>query len=93
MRHASIVGGGAASLLANDKTLTAPYIVTIPSTLVAARGMITRLCVVTAAIFGITHGTTSSAGKFVDKIVASKDKEIAQDNRRGRKLPSLILHW
>ena len=32
--------------------------------------MITHLHIITAAIFGVTHGTTSAVGNFIDKMVA-----------------------
>ena len=36
--------------------------------------MITHLHIITAAIFSVTHGTTSAVGNFVDKMVAHEDE-------------------
>ena len=58
--------------------------------------MTTRLCIVTAAIFRVAHGTTFATGDFVNKMVACEDKlrkPMAQDARCGRKLPGQILRW
>ena len=70
MRNDLVVGVGATLLLANTKMLTVPNGVTIMLTLIVAQGMITRLRVVSTAVFGISHGTTSTAGDFIKKMVA-----------------------
>ena len=72
-RHALIVSGGAMLSLANYKTLTATNSTTIPSTFVLEQDMITRLFIVAAAIFGVNHSIPSSAGNFVDKMVAREN--------------------
>ena len=82
MRQYLIVGGGAAPSLVNDETLTLTDGATIPSTLTAALGIITCLCDIAAEIFVVTHGNTSTAGNFVDEMVARKDelnKAMARD--------------
>ena len=93
-RHAISIGGGAAPLLADAKTLTASDGATTLPTLTAAQRMITHLRVVTATIFDVGQGTTSDAGNFANDMVARKDEldnSMAWDARRGRKIPGLIL--
>ena len=95
-RHALEIGGGTVPLLANAVTLNAPDGDTIPLTLAAARGMIPHLSVISAAIFGVAHGTTSSTGDFVDEIVVREgdlDEAIACYSCRSRNLHGLILRW
>ena len=95
-KHALAVGGGAAPSLTDAKTLTAPDSATITSTLAAAPVMITRLRIVTASIFGVAHGTTSSAGDFVNDMVSRKDNlydAMARDSHCGHTLAVHILLW
>ena len=96
MRHSLVFGGGATPSLDDAKTLIAPDGSTILSRLASARGMIKRLRILVTTVFGVAHGTTSTADNFFNMMVALKDElneAMAQDDRRGRKLPGLILRW
>ena len=58
--------------------------------------MITRRRVVTATILGVSHGTTSSAGNFVDEMMECKDsldEAMALDACCSCNIPVLILQW
>ena len=95
-RHALVVGGGNTLFLAGVKMLTTPDGVTILSTLLALRGMTRRLSVVAVTIFGVVLGTPSTAGNFIDVMVAQKDdidKAMAWEANCGCKLHDLILRY